>query len=141
MARPDAPDPTAYTLRFKHGRLTILILAAPLTPFTTIISTLLTTLKERYPSGLPTGNSPTEKISIPDNVLDVTLGVPKDSYDLSKGWEELDIGGTGITETPRSLGLKDAAAIAFSFEGEEGMDEGEKFWVEMPDLEELYPES
>lgn len=73
-------------------------------------------------------------------MLDITLGVPKDAYDLSKGWEELDIGGTGIAETPRSLGLKDAAAIAFAFEGEEATDEGERFWVEMPDLEELYPE-
>jgi hypothetical protein len=50
----------------------------------------------------------------------------------------MDIGGTGIAESPRSLGLKEGAAIAFSFSGEQG--EGTEFWVEMPNLEELYPE-
>jgi hypothetical protein len=130
----------SYTLRFKHGKITILLLAAPLTPFTTIIDDLLTILRERYPLGLENNYSP-EPIPIPESIIDVVLGVPKDQYDLTKGWEELDIGVTGITESPRSLALKEGAPIAFRFIGEEDTDkDDEKFWVEMPNLEDLYPE-
>lgn len=57
-----------------------------------------------------------------------------DAYDAEKGWEELDIGAAGMTESPRSLGLKEGAAIAFFVQGEKG------FWVDVPDLSELYPE-
>jgi len=114
MAKDDV-EPTDWTLRLKHGKHTILLFAAPLTPFTTIKKDLLTTLLERYPDGLPVSSSPDESVQIPESINEVALGVPIDIYEPSKGWTELDTTTGGLKECPRSLGLKDGAIIAFAF--------------------------
>jgi hypothetical protein len=115
-------------------------LTEPLTPFSTIKSNLLAILKERYPEGLSRSDSPTPT-KIPDSILDVVLGVPVDPYELSKGWDELDTRGGGMKETPRSLGLKDGSKIAFAFaENDEDKEAKELFYVEVPDVDALYPE-
>lgn len=110
----DDVEPTDWTLRLKHGKHTILLFAAPLTPFTTIKKDLLTTLRERYPDGL-TLSSPDKPIPIPESINEVALGVPIDIYEPSKGWTELDTTSGGLKECPKSLGLKDGAVIAFAF--------------------------
>jgi len=137
MAKGD-PDQSTFTLRFKHGKHTIFLFAEPNTPFPSIISELLKTLHERYPNGLPVSTSP-GSFKIPDDVLEVTLGVPADQHDISKGWTELDTGAQGgLKETPRSLGLKDGGMVAFAFDGDE--DKRTEFHVEFSDESQLYPE-
>ncbi|KAH8592128.1 hypothetical protein B0O99DRAFT_518276, partial [Bisporella sp. PMI_857] len=122
-------DPTSWTLLFRHGRTTILLFASPLTPFTTLKSELLSTLRERYPSGLPNPSpAPSSRatIALPPSPDDIVLGALHDEHDREKGWRELD---TSEGESPQSLGLKDRAHIAFAFD-EEG------FVVEYPGYEE-----
>ncbi len=82
------------------------------------------------------------RTKFPDSILDIVLGVQIDSYDPSKGWDELNTGSGIINESPKSLGLKDGAKIAFAFVGEEEEDKEAKelFHVEYPNLDELYPE-
>ncbi|CAL3972339.1 hypothetical protein PZA11_004519 [Diplocarpon coronariae] len=128
---------TTLTLRFKYSRLTILLFVDALTTFPSILQELLTTLRERYPLGLPT--SPDTYTPIPDSGLDVVLGVPKDPFDLEKGWEELDLTTAGLKETPKSLGIADGAQIAFAFASEETREKGH-FKVEVPNVAELYPD-
>jgi len=110
-------------------------------PFTTLIAELLEILRERYPKGLETSISP-QLVQIPDSVEDVRLGVPKDVYDLSKGWEEISIDSEGIEECPKSLGLKDGGNLAFTFVSGSGkLRMGDDlFHVEIPNEAELYPE-
>lgn len=110
----DEVEPTDWTLRFKHGKHTILLFADALTPFTKIKADLLTILRERYPQGLVLSSSPDPK-PIPESVNKVALGVPVDVYEPSKGWTELDTTSGGLKECPKSLELKDGAVIAFAF--------------------------
>ena len=133
--------PTALTLCFKHGKQTILLFVDPLTTFPVIIKELLLTLRERYPGGLPTTLTGEPTFTpIPESSVDVILGVPKDVYDIEKGWEELNIAGTGLKETPKSLGLKDGAQLAFAFAESEVWTKTGTFHVEYSNLDELYPE-
>jgi hypothetical protein len=69
----------------------------------------------------------------------VILGLPKDIHDLNNGWTEFDTSSVkvGIKESPKSLGLKDGAQIAFAFVGD---DEEVAFHVEFSNVDELYPE-
>jgi len=139
----DEINSTALTLRFKHGRHTILLFAQPLTPFSSIKSDLLAVLRERYPSGIQGPPPSTDLVPIPDSILDVILGVPVDQYDMSKGWTELDTTAGGeIRESPKSLGVKDGSAIAFAFVTGDDAEErvGDGFWVEFSNVDELYPE-
>jgi hypothetical protein len=127
---------TAWTLRFKHGKQTVLLFAEPLTPFATIKKELIEVLHERYPAGLPVTDSKPEKI--PDNIKEVALGVLIDVYETDKGWNEIATDDSGIKESPRSLGLKDGAAIAFAFT--DGEEDNVEFKVEWSSYEEQYPE-
>jgi hypothetical protein len=69
----------------------------------------------------------------------VALGVLADVYEPSKGWTELDTNAGGLKESPKSLGLKDGAIVAFAFlpEGDVGEKEAE-FVVEWSSYEENY---
>ena len=136
--KADEIQSPTLTLRFKHGKHTIFLLSEPLTPFGTIKSELVFVLHERYPNGLPTSLSATP-IQIPGHFADVILGLPKDMYDPGKGWTEFDTSsvGGGIKKSPKSLGLKDGAQIAFAFVGD---DEEVVFHVEYSNIDEMYPE-
>lgn len=68
------------------------------------------------------------------------LGVPKDTYDLEKGWDELALSAAGLKETPKSLGIKDGAMLAFAFADEECWAEKGEFDVQFSNVDELYPE-
>ncbi|EKD18489.1 uncharacterized protein L3040_007488 [Drepanopeziza brunnea f. sp. 'multigermtubi'] len=139
MASSSEVKSTALTLRFKYGRQTVFLFTEPLTPFPDILKELLSTLRERYPKGMPTGD-PEEFTPIPDSGIDVVLGVPKDLYDLSKGWDGLKILGPGLEETPKSLGLKESTPIAFAFTESEAWQKNKTFHVEFSNVEELYPD-
>ncbi|KUJ24431.1 uncharacterized protein LY89DRAFT_679575 [Mollisia scopiformis] len=136
MVRPENIQSTALTLRFKHGKHTVLLFAESSTPFTTIKTDLLEVLHERYPEGLPMGKSKT-MTEIPTDIADLALAEPADQYDISKGWTELDIGGD-IRETAGSMKLKDGAILSFAFTGDE--DTAAEFFVDTPDLDALYGE-
>jgi hypothetical protein len=110
----DEVEPTDWTLRFKHGKHTVLLFANSLTPFTKVKADLLAVLRDRYPEGLLVSTSPDPK-PIPDSINNVALGVPIDVYDPRKGWTELDVTSGGLKECPKTLGLKDGAIIAFAF--------------------------
>ncbi|KAG4436046.1 hypothetical protein IFR05_008478 [Cadophora sp. M221] len=131
--------PTAYTLRFKHGKQTILLFVEPLTPFPAILKELLATLRERYPDGLPSSIYD-DPLPIPKSGSDIVLGIPKDSYDLEKGWDELAVVTAGLKESPKSLSLKDGAMIAFAFTDSEHWTETGEFHVEFSNVDELYPD-
>lgn len=114
------------------------MLAEPTTLFSELKTELLDTLRERYPEGLSSSQSP-ESIQIPDSIEEILLGVPVDSYEPSKGWVEITTDG-GVKESPKSLGLKDGCMIAFTFvEGEQGEDPAE-FHVEFSSYEDQYPD-
>jgi len=132
-------EPHTLTLRFKHGKHTILLFIDPLSTFAAIKTELLTVLRERYPSGLSTSLSPTP-IKIPDSQIDVIFGVPVDVYEPQKGWSEIDTsGGAAMRESPKSLGLKDGSVVAFAFVGED-QEETPEFHVEFSNVDELYPD-
>lgn len=132
-------ESTDWTLRLKYGKYTILLFAAPLTPFTTIKNDLLTILRERYPDGLLLSSSTSPK-PIPDKINEVALGEPIDIFEPSKGWTELDTVSGGLKECPQSLGLKDGAVIAFAFleKGEEFGEKGALFEVEWSSYEDNF---
>lgn len=100
-------------------------------------------LRERYPNGLPVdpkdvqSNAP--MIPLPQNSQEIVLGLPKDQYDLSQGFDEL---GTSTTvdhsRCLKSLGIKDCSVIAFTFVPEGKDIEGDLFQVNFPDLDALY---
>jgi hypothetical protein len=145
-------SPTNWTLRFKHGRLTILLLTEALTPISVLKTELLETLRERYPLGIPNPvPKSASRIPIPDSIQDVALAVPIDNHDISKGWKGLDLSASGgIKACPKSLGIKDGGVLAFRFRSEdEGDDEDiekgmaereDEFLVEWPSYDETYGE-
>jgi hypothetical protein len=162
-------QPTDWTLRFKHGRLTILLLADPLTPFPTLKDSLLSILRERYPKGLPRsslpGLPPSSYIPIPTSPQDVALAILVDPKDNGKGWMALKADGTdgpdggkgkgraSMIDCPRSRGLKDRDCVAFRFRSEDedaenresaaggdGSMESEKWVVEWPSFDDVYGE-
>ncbi|KAL3425387.1 hypothetical protein PVAG01_02178 [Phlyctema vagabunda] len=137
MPKNEETQPTDLTLLFKHGRQTVLLLSKPLTPFPTIISELLDTLRERYPDGMPTSGSD-HTMTIPDSVHDVIIGIPKDAFEPSKGWAELTTGAEDNTETPKSLGLKEGSLLAFNFVEEGAKSKPVDFPVEWSSYEEQY---
>jgi len=129
----DEVDSSALTLRFKHGRHTILLFAEPLTTISELRDELLTTLRERYPKGLPLDSPSVAKL--PSAVREIRLGIPKDQYDPSKGWTELETDEI-LAGTPKSLGLKDGCMVAFVFE--KALEDGETvFNVSFAALDEL----
>ena len=137
---------TNWTLRFKHGRLTVLLFTEPLTPFSTLKDELLSVLRERYPKGLPKPGEPNDYVSIPDSIDDVALAFPADQNDMSKGWKELELSGGkgGMKDSPKGKGLKDGGVLAFRFRSEaededgEGEGDGEEFVVEWPSYDDNY---
>lgn len=138
QANDDDVKSTAWTLRFKHGKHTVVLMAEPLTAFSTLKAKLLEILEERYPDGLPSSTSPAP-LSIPTSVNEILLGVPIDTYEPSKGWVEITTDG-GVKDTPKSLGLKDNCMIAFAFiEGDQG-EEPVEFHVEFSSYDDQYPE-
>ncbi|RDL32951.1 Uncharacterized protein BP5553_08390 [Venustampulla echinocandica] len=139
MVARDSIQHTAWTLRFKHGKHTILLCAEPLTPLSQIKTDLLEALREVYPNGLPRSDSPAPE-KIPESIQDVALGALVDAYDPSRGWTELDnTPGGGNKESPKSLGLKDGGMVAFTFVNSDDVETPE-FHVEFCNVEELYPE-
>jgi hypothetical protein len=132
---------THLTLRFKYGNLTVLLFADELTAFSKIKEELLTILRDTQPNGLPpppTSKS-IERVSIPDFPEHVFLATPKNKNDLAEGWKEIDTtSADGAKECPKALGLKDADALAFVVA--ESTAEKPDFWVELPDVNALYPE-
>lgn len=64
------------------------------------------------------------------------LGIPVDAFDVKQGWARLATEDyDGEKSSPKSLGIKDGAMIAFTF-ANEGKDP--EFHVEFGDPDELY---
>lgn len=103
---PTEPNPHTLTLRLKHHKTTILILADPLKPFLDIKTELLRGLLQRYPDGSLSASStsssssgslslssPTShashSLAIPSDPSRVQLAKPTDPHDPAKGWTRL----------------------------------------------------
>lgn len=118
---------THITLRFKHSRVTVLLLVDPLTPISSLKIELLEALRERYPLGLPASpSSPSAKrIPIPATPSEIKLALPIDNHDVSKGWKKLDLkrGSKVGKACPKILGIKDAGVLAFRFQEEAEKDD------------------
>jgi len=139
--------PSNWTLRFKSGKITILLYAEPLSTITVLKTELLSTLRERYPKGLPNSEGTGEHIPIPESLQELYLAVLVDEYDHSKGWADLITTGVGgLRESVKNLGLKDGGCVAFTFgpaeEEEDGSDEiiAREFTVQWPTYEDAYPD-
>ncbi|RFU32748.1 hypothetical protein B7463_g3612, partial [Scytalidium lignicola] len=124
---------TALTLRFKYQKHTILLFVEPLTPFKTIKSDLYEVLRDRYG---PNSNAPPEnQIKLPSSPNAIALAIPIDIYEPSKGWQRLHV---NDTDTPKGKGIKDVAALAFSFIEEDAEDDEVEFVVEWSSYDEQY---
>lgn len=123
-------------MRFKHGRITVLLYSEPLTSWDILKIELMKTLQERYPDGLISTISPA-KIPIPEFTDSIALGLPVDIFEPSKGWRELEKESAKMKDCPKGAGLKDGSMVAFAFrkQGEEG---DVDFEVEIPSYEEEY---
>ncbi|KAF2492313.1 hypothetical protein BU16DRAFT_441395, partial [Lophium mytilinum] len=95
------PTPTAWTLRLKHHRTTLLFHTDPLQTFATLKTQLLTALRETCPGealdGTPLPSSPSE----------IILARPVDINDLSKGfvtgeWERDGFGDEDMEDVEES---------------------------------------
>jgi hypothetical protein len=85
------PAPTAWTLRLKHHRTTLLFHLDPLQTFAILKKQLLAALRETEPSGTLNGNP------LPTSPSEIVLGRPVDVNDLRKGfvtgeWERAEFG-------------------------------------------------
>ncbi|CAF9918684.1 MAG: hypothetical protein HETSPECPRED_003832 [Heterodermia speciosa] len=145
MSPKEKTDPSQWTLRFKYHRTTIILLVAPTASFSTIKSSLLTSIRATGLTSIPPDPSP-----IPTSPDDVILGLPLDRNELDKGWIDLLIpeedstdtsGGQGagkgkkekgtgvrkgsvLNESPLGAGLRDGDVVAFRWRKERG-EEGE----------------
>jgi hypothetical protein len=137
------PSPLTWTLRFKHGKTTVLLYVDPLHTFSTIKSHLYTALQE---TGLQSPDTKQE-IPLPDSPSDIQLGVPVNPSEPHRGfqlgeWEypaldedggEVDGKGKGkmkgkgkkdnaapgnVKDCPKGAGLKDGAVLAFRWRGD-----------------------
>lgn len=100
--------------------------------FTSIKQDLLDSIKD-------TGIQDINGNTLPSNPDSIVFGVPKDKYDPSKGWIDLEIPetenadtkgksvkkGSVINQNPLGAGLKDGALLAFKFQSEGEGDEME----------------
>lgn len=117
-----------------------------MTPFSILKDELLSVLRERYPKGLPKPTGPCEYLPVPDSVGDVALAVPVDQYDMTKGWEALELSDSKgkMKDSPKGRGLKDGGVLAFRFrsedEDEDEKGDGEDFVVEWPSYNDNYGE-
>jgi len=139
--------PSNWTLRFKSGKITILLYAEPLSTITVLKTELLSTLRERYPKGLPNSQATGEHVPIPESPQKLHLAVPVDEYDQTKGWTALvTTGVAGLRESVKNLGLKDGGCVAFTFgpaeEEDTESDEiiAREFSVQWPTYEDAYPD-
>ena len=135
------PAPTAWTLRFKVHRTTVLLHVEPQTPFPQIKAALLAALRgTATPPELP------ENVDLPTDPASVEFGAPVDRLDLTQGWVPLEIPGDAsgkvkkgvLNDSPMGAGLKDGAALAVRFkeeEDEDAMDEDKEWDVVLPGYE------
>ena len=131
-----------WTLRFKQHKTTVLLFAQQSQSFDSIKCDLLDAIKARGIEDI-NGNA------LPSDPKDIEFGVPRDKYDISKGWVPLDIPEVGDVDTkgkgvkkdsvlngsPLGAGLKDGAMLAFRFTKgpvEDGMDVDDEWDVIIP---------
>ena len=135
-----------WTLRFKQHKTTVLLFAQQSQSFDSIKRDLLDAIKARGIEDI-NGNA------LPSDPEDIEFGVPRDKYDISKGWvplkipevEDGDTKGKGkgkgvkkdsvLNGSPLGAGLKDGAMLAFRFTkgpAEDGMDVDDEWDVIIP---------
>lgn len=133
-----------WTLRFKQHKTTVLLFAQQSQSLDSIKRDLLDAIKARGIEDI-NGNA------LPSDPEDIEFGVPRDKYDISKGWvplkipevEDGDTKGKGkgvkkdsvLNGSPLGAGLKDGAMLAFRFTkgpAEDGMDVDDEWDVIIP---------
>ena len=136
-------------LQFKHGFITITILTKLTTPFSKIITEVLSSLSARYPDGLPTGSPPnlsSSVLPIPSKPQFVRIATLHDPFDSNKGFHEIPwvkFEKDNFRNSPAAFDIGEQGVLAFVFtdkpiKGEEQDEEvmeqemAEGFWVEWP---------
>ena len=133
-----------WTLRFKQHKTTVLLFAQQSQSLDLIKRDLLDAIRARGIEDI-NGNA------LPSDPEDIEFGVPRDKYDISKGWVPLKIPevedgdkkgkGKGVKKdsvlngSPLGAGLKDGAMLAFRFTkgpAEDGMDVDDEWDVIIP---------
>ncbi|KAF1825531.1 uncharacterized protein K489DRAFT_314979 [Dissoconium aciculare CBS 342.82] len=167
MLKTIEPTPRTWSLRFKHGRTTVLIVVDPLQSLSDIRAELLTALQQASPSGKLNGHD------IPQNPDEIKLGIPVNINDLSEGYillerQDLDDedaapkgkgkgkasaasvrkpGASTLKACPQGVGMRDGGLVAFKFASEEDVAETEaddfaiveeKWNVTVPTMEDTY---
>lgn len=136
-----APTPHTWTFRLKYHKSTTILHIDPLQSLTSIKTELLSALNQTHPDGRLHG------AKIPSVADDIILGRSNDPYDPSSGWTrieeedptaETDDGlalkkrknTTRDALSPKTLGLKDNAVLAFKFraDDDEGLGLEEEKW-------------
>lgn len=120
---PTAPSPVTWTMRFKHGKKTVVLHVDPLSPFVDIKAELLRSLHLTHPNG-----SLTPRVQIATQPSDVLLARPVDKDDYTRGWIRLRTDATEVEEDGDAA-LKEMQADEDSKKGGKGKSKR----VELPD--------
>ncbi|KAI0548917.1 hypothetical protein F4679DRAFT_289359 [Xylaria curta] len=124
---------TDLSIRFKHGKHTILLFVDPMATFSHVQEELLDVLKERCPDGIGTSGS-LEKTELPNSASQIKFAVLKDKTDPTQGWKPLTF---ELDDAPVDKGFQDNMAVAFAIV-EDDADEVDEatFEVEFPSYDE-----
>ncbi|KFY76336.1 hypothetical protein V499_03979, partial [Pseudogymnoascus sp. VKM F-103] len=89
---PKKPTPPSTYLRLKHARTTILLLASPITPLSTLVADLLSALQERYPHGLPILTTTTRRDPVTSRAAGVSsTSDAEDEDEDGEGNDEMEV--------------------------------------------------
>ncbi|TRX95079.1 hypothetical protein FHL15_004164 [Xylaria flabelliformis] len=121
------------SIRFKHGKHTIFLFVDPMATFSHVQEELLDVLKERYPNGITTPESP-KKTELPGSASQIKFAVLKDKTDPTQGWKPLVF---ELDDTPVDKGFQENMTVAFAIAPDDANEVDEvAFEVEFPSYDE-----
>ncbi|KAI0203675.1 hypothetical protein F4808DRAFT_457940 [Astrocystis sublimbata] len=125
----DVVRDTDLSIRFKHGKNTVVLFVDPMATFSQVQEELLDTLKERYPHGIDIPDSP-DKMRLPSQASQIKFALPKDKTNPAMGWNQIDF---ELDEAPVDKGFQDNTMVAFAIQPEDADDADELvFEVTLP---------
>ncbi|TGJ84379.1 hypothetical protein E0Z10_g4423 [Xylaria hypoxylon] len=116
------------SIRFKHGNQTIFLFVDSMATFSQVQEELLGILKERYPDGITTSRTSSEKTNLPNDASQIKFAVLENNTDPAQGWKPLDF---ELDDHPIDQGFEDNMMVAFAFDTDDA-----HFEVEFPSYDE-----